>query len=55
MASEDKQKVVRVQSGTAGAIWFGGWMFTVAFAKLLWWKALLALVVWPWYLALRLR
>jgi hypothetical protein len=27
-------------------------MFTIAFAKLLWWQALLGLLVWPYYLGL---
>jgi hypothetical protein len=25
-------------------------MFTIAFAKFIWWKALLAMVIWPNYL-----
>lgn len=37
MVSEEKPRIARVQSGrTAGAFWFAGWMFTIAFAKLLW-------------------
>jgi hypothetical protein len=28
---------------------------TIAFAKLIWWKALLALVIWPYYLGLAVR
>ena len=39
----------------AGMLWFGGWLFTIAFAKLVWWKALLALVVWPYFLGVTLR
>jgi hypothetical protein len=30
-------------------------LFTIAFAKLIWWKALLALVIWPYYLGLAVR
>jgi hypothetical protein len=30
-------------------------MFTIAFAKLIWWKALLALIVWPYFLGLAVR
>jgi hypothetical protein len=56
MSSEEKPKTGRVHtSGTAGAFWFAGWMFTIVFAKLIWWKLLLALVIWPWYLALAVR
>lgn len=36
--------------GVAGGFWFAGWLFTLAFAHLIWWKAILALVVWPYYL-----
>ncbi len=39
----------------AGALWFGGWLFTIAFAKLLWWQAILGLVVWPYYLGVLAR
>ena len=54
--TETKPKPVVVRSGgTAGVFWTAGWMFTIAFAKLIWWQALLALVIWPWYLALAVR
>jgi hypothetical protein len=40
--------------GNAGALggtfWFAGWLFTIAFAHLVWWKIILGIVVWPWYL-----
>ncbi len=56
MTPEDKPKTAKVNSSSAaGAFWCAGWMFTIAFAKLIWWKALLALVIWPWYLALAVR
>jgi hypothetical protein len=42
-------------NGLPGMLWFAGWLFTIAFAKLVWWKALLALVVWPYFLAVALR
>jgi hypothetical protein len=34
----------------AGAFRFAGWLFTLAFAQLAWWKIILGIVVWPWYL-----
>lgn len=34
----------------AGLLWFGGWLFAIGFAKLVWWKALLGLIVWPYFL-----
>jgi hypothetical protein len=30
-------------------------MFTIALAKLIWWQAVLGLVVWPYYLGLAVR
>ena len=41
-----------VQNSLAGMLWFAGWLFTIAYAHLVWWKALLALVLWPYFLAL---
>jgi hypothetical protein len=43
--------VVRVDSGS-GVFWVIGWMFTIAFAKLVWWQALLGFIIWPYYLGL---
>jgi hypothetical protein len=42
-------------AGLGGTVWFGGWLFTIAFARLVWWKALLALVLWPYFLGLSVR
>jgi hypothetical protein len=39
----------------AGAFWFAGWLFTIAFAQLAWWKIILGIVVWPYYLGEFLR
>ncbi|MFH1382144.1 MAG: hypothetical protein ABIH70_04535 [Chloroflexota bacterium] len=39
----------------AGVLWFSGWLFTIGYANLVWWKIILALVVWPYYLSLVLR
>ena len=33
-----------------GTLWFGGWMFTIGFAHLSFWKGVLALIVWPYFL-----
>lgn len=54
--AEDKGKAVRLQnSSSAGTIWFIGWMFTLSFAKLVWWKGLLGLLIWPYYLGAAIR
>ena len=33
-----------------GMVWFGGWLFTVGFAHLSFWKGVLGLVIWPYFL-----
>jgi len=33
-----------------GVIWFIGWLFTISFAHLVWWKIILGIVVWPFFL-----
>lgn len=54
MTSDDKATRVKVDTG-AGIFWFIGWLFTIAFVHLPWWQAILALLVWPWYLGVALR
>jgi hypothetical protein len=33
-----------------GAIWFIGWLFTIGFMHLPFWKGVLALIIWPYYI-----
>ena len=40
---------VRVE-GVTGGIWVGGWLFTIGFLHLAFWKGVLAFVLWPYYL-----
>jgi hypothetical protein len=55
MESENKSGIVHVDTGLIGVIWFIGWLFTIAFAKLTWWQAMIAMVAWPYYLGLAAR
>jgi len=45
--------------GAAGTvsvtIWFIGWLFTMAFAQLAWWKIIVGIVVWPYFLGQAVR
>jgi hypothetical protein len=34
----------------SGAIWFTGWLFTIGFLDLSFWKGVLAIAIWPYYL-----
>jgi hypothetical protein len=40
------------RSGTlfSGATWFVFWLFTIGYVQLSFGKAVLAVVIWPWYL-----
>ncbi len=56
MESEQKERVIKVENGgIMGAVWFIGWLFTIAFAKLGLMQILLGLVIWPYYLGVALR
>ena len=39
----------------AGMLWFGGWLFTIGVAQLTFWKAVLGLVIWPYFLGVLAR
>lgn len=36
-----------------GVIWSIGWLFTIGYLKLSFWKGVLALIVWPYYLGVK--
>jgi len=38
------------QSSIAGCAWFGAWLFTIGYLHLTFWRALWALIVWPYYI-----
>ena len=44
------QKVRVEQHGAAGGFWFAMWLFTIGFLKLGFWKGVLALILWPYFL-----
>ena len=44
-----------VQFIGGGVIWFAGWLFTIGFANLVWWKIILGIVVWPYFLGLAVQ
>ncbi len=44
------EKVRIEQHSSAGLFWVAGWLFTIGFAHLTFWKGFLALILWPYYL-----
>ena len=42
---------IRIEQHSAtGLLWFAGWLFTIGFLHLSFWKGLLGLVVWPYFI-----
>lgn len=49
-----KNRTIKVeQHGSLGILWLAGWLFTIGFLKLGFWKGALALIVWPYFLGAR--
>ncbi|MBN1482395.1 hypothetical protein JXA70_19130 [candidate division KSB1 bacterium] len=53
---DDKKSTTKnvANACTWGPLWFVGWLFTIGFVHLSFWKAILALAVWPYYLGIAL-
>ena len=43
------------QHSFMGTVWFGGWLFTLGFLRLVFWKGVLAIVLWPYYLGVAMN
>jgi uncharacterized membrane protein len=51
MSDEMKVRCNSANGGViAGPVWAVGWLFTIGFLHLAFWKAVLAIVIWPYYL-----
>ena len=44
------EKIRIEQHSVGGLMWVVGWLFTIGFLNLTFWKGVLALFVWPVYL-----
>jgi hypothetical protein len=47
---ENRNRGGQAAASIGGAFWFAGWLFTIAFSHLVWWKIILGIVVWPLFL-----
>jgi hypothetical protein len=45
----------RAAGALIGPLWVIGWLFAIGYAKLLWWQAIVAVVIWPYYLGVAVR
>ena len=51
--NKDRSRTERVQieqHSSAGLLWISGWLFTIGFLHLTFWKGAIALLIWPYYL-----
>ncbi len=56
MSPENQPQKTHVHTGSAaGVLWCIGWLFTIAYAKLTFWTAVLGLLLWPYYLGVAVR
>lgn len=48
-------ETVKIENHTlSGGLWFAAWLFTIGYLDLGFWKALLAMLLWPYYLGVTL-
>jgi hypothetical protein len=43
------EKVRIEQHSVGGLLWVSGWLFTIGFLKLTFWKGVVAVLLWPYY------
>ncbi len=48
------EKIRIEQHSFVGSLWFAAWLFTIGYLHLAFLKAVLAVVVWPYYLGVAL-
>jgi hypothetical protein len=46
----DTQKIRIEQHTFTGGVWIAAWLFTIGFLHLRFWKGILAIALWPYYL-----
>lgn len=50
--SKNMKKIKIENHSFTGFSWFALWLFTVGFLHLTFWKGVMALILWPYYLGL---
>lgn len=46
---------IKIEQHTfSGAMWLIGWLFSIGFIHLTFWKGVLALIIWPYYLGVNI-
>jgi len=47
------QRINIEQHGAGGLLWFAAWLFTIGILKLTFWQAVAGVLLWPYYLGVR--
>jgi hypothetical protein len=50
LARSHVERIRIEQHSSVGMLWLGGWLFTIGFLHLTFWKGVLAIVLWTYYL-----
>ena len=50
----DKTTVKVQNADLIGPLWFIGWLFTIGYLHLVWWKIIVGIVIWPYFLGVAL-
>lgn len=48
------ERIKITQQTGVGIVWFIGWLFTIGFLSLGFWKGVLAIIIWPYYIGAHL-
>lgn len=46
---------VIINNNVLGGLWAIGWLFSIGYLSLSFWKGVLALFIWPYYIGVTLR
>ena len=44
------EKIKIEQHSFTGSLWVAGWLFSIGLLRLTFWKGVLAIVLWPYYI-----
>lgn len=53
--ADRRPRPIAVSMPGIGMLWFAAWLFTIGVAQLSFWKAVLALVIWPYFIGVLVR
>ncbi len=52
--ANEMEKIRIEQHSSIGLIWVAGWLFTIGYLKLGFWSSVLAIIIWPYDIGVKL-